>query len=204
MALPKIISGKFTFPDNTPAANAVLTLVLSQDGGVGSSQIAHVPLTVQLDATGSIPANTGIFANDQISPNGTYYIVSIKDSVYGLVYFEKLAIQGVSPIDLNQLVPNSKNASAPANVQGLVRVRSQHTVTAPEVTAGFTDIVITWPTAYADTNYTPQFSVLSISGIATNSRPLAMLTKTATTITCRVNCVTAGDVFEVNASSVHD
>jgi hypothetical protein len=104
----KTITGTWNYPNGQPAAGAILTLQLSQDGEGPSSQLLHVPVKITLDNTGSIPAGMGVFANDQIQPAGTYYIVSVKDPVFGQVYFERLSISGTSPINLNALVPASK------------------------------------------------------------------------------------------------
>lgn len=204
---PKLITGTFQFPDGTPAAGATLTLLLSQDSSEsGSGQILHVPILITLDANGAIPANTAIFANDQITPNGTYYVVSVKDKVYGLVYFEQLAIQGTSPISLNALVPKAKNAPPPSNIQGMVRVRVQHTVTTPDVNAGNVAIPITFPVPFADTNYTVDFNTVLISGIDPELIYAASISnKTAAGCTANVAPgATAGDVFEVNLFAMHD
>lgn len=203
---PKVITGKFQFPDGTPAAAATLTLLLSQDSNDGGSgQILHVPIVITLDSNGQIPAGTAIFANDQITPNGTYYVVSVKDRVYGLTYFEQLAIQGTSPINLNALTPKAKNAPPPSNVQGVVRVRVQHTSTPTDVTNGNIAIPITFPTPFADTNYTIDFNTVLISGVDPQLVYAGSISnKAAAGCTANVSPGTAGDVIEVNVLAMHD
>lgn len=112
---PKIIVGSFMRPDGTPAAGATLTLLLSQDATVpGVGQIGHYEVVVILDAYGNIPSSaaspgpevdTFLYASDQILPVDTYYIVSVKDPVFGQIYFERLVIAGDSPINLDNLAP---------------------------------------------------------------------------------------------------
>lgn len=203
---PKVITGTFQFPDGTPAAGAQLTLLLSQDSNDGGSgQILHVPIVITLDSNGSIPAGTAIFANDSITPNGTFYVVSVKDKVYGLVYFEQLAIQGTSPINLNALTPKPKAAPPASNIQGMVRVRVQHTTSSGDVSAGNVGIPITFPTPFSDTNYTVDFNTVLISG----TDPTVIFANSISNKTptgCIANCApgTAGDVFEVNLFAMHD
>lgn len=203
---PKTITGTFQFPDGTPASGASLTLLLSQDSNDGGSgQILHVPIVIVLDSNGAIPVNTAIFANDQITPNGTYYVVSVKDKVYGLVYFEQLAIQGTSPINLNALTPKAKYAPPASNVQGVVRLRVQHTVTVGDVNAGSIAIPITFPTPFADTNYTVDYNTVLISGTDPSSVYASSVSSKAPA-GCVANffAETAGDVVEVNLFAMHD
>jgi hypothetical protein len=112
---PKVIVGTWIRPDGTPAAGAVLTLLLSQDATVpGLAQVGHFPAVITLDANGSIPSSaaspgpevdTHLYANDQMLPLNTHYIVSVVDDVFGQIYFERLVLAGDSPIDLTTLAP---------------------------------------------------------------------------------------------------
>jgi hypothetical protein len=107
----KQITGQFIYPNGQPAAGAVLTLLLSQDANqAGTGQIMHVPVVITLDQSGNIPSGTEIMANDEITPNATFYIVTVKDPVYGEVYFEALTISGTSPININTLTPCQRPA----------------------------------------------------------------------------------------------
>ena len=111
--MSKAITGNFIRPDGSPAACALLTLRLSQDGTAadGSGQIGHYPVIVTLDANGQIPVIGSvegllIEANDEILPAGTYYVVSVVDPIFGRIYFERLMIAGISPINVNEIAPS--------------------------------------------------------------------------------------------------
>lgn len=108
----KSITGNFMRPDRTPAAGALLTLILSQDGVAqdGTGIIGHYPVIVTLDDSGEIPAIGSvegllINANDEILPAGTYYTVSVVDPQFGRIFFERLTIAGETPINLNEIAP---------------------------------------------------------------------------------------------------
>lgn len=103
----KTITGQWKFPDGSAAANAILYLQLSQDAVVvGQNQVAPRVLAIALDGTGSIPANTQIFANDELNPEGTVYIVSVIAPGGGKIYGPDLYnIAGASPINLNNSIP---------------------------------------------------------------------------------------------------
>jgi hypothetical protein len=103
----KTITGTFVRPDGSPAANAILELLLSQDAVTTSPMavLVHGRIPIQLDANGSIPAGTQIAAVDEILPVGCYYRVVVLDPVYGKCYDERLFIQGASPISISSLVP---------------------------------------------------------------------------------------------------
>jgi hypothetical protein len=103
----KTITGQFLRPDGSPAANATLELLISQDAVTTSPMtvLVHGRIPIQLDANGNIPAGTQIAAVDEILPVGCYYRVVVLDPVYGKCFDERLFIQGPSPISLASLVP---------------------------------------------------------------------------------------------------
>lgn len=101
----KTITGAFLRPDGSPAANAKLLLKLSQDASSPNGQIEASQVTVQLDVNGNIPANTQVWANDELQPAGTFYHVVLADNTFGTTYKERLTISGNSPININTLVP---------------------------------------------------------------------------------------------------
>jgi hypothetical protein len=105
MSTPKTITGTFVLPNGAPAAGAVITFLLSQNAQQPGGQLLHVPIQFTLDENGSIPADSEIFANDQLQPSGTYYVVSISDPVFMQYFFERYVIAGASPINLNSLSP---------------------------------------------------------------------------------------------------
>jgi len=103
----KTITGTFVRPDGSPAANAILELLLSQDAVATSPvvSVVHARISITLDSTGSIPSNTLWFCNDELNPPGTYTHVVILDPVFGKCFDERLVIFGSSPVNLNSLVP---------------------------------------------------------------------------------------------------
>lgn len=105
--MTKTITGTWQFPDGSAVANGTLYLQLTQDANVVSTgQIAPRIVQIALDATGSIPAATVVFANDELTPSGTLYQVAVTQQGGGRVYGPELySITGVSPISLNSFVP---------------------------------------------------------------------------------------------------
>lgn len=103
----KTITGQFLRPDGTPAANATLYLLLSQDVVATSPMetIVHARIPITLDANGNIPVGTQVWCNDEVQPNGTYYHVVVVDGSYGKCFDKRLVIAGASPVNINSLVP---------------------------------------------------------------------------------------------------
>ena len=101
----KQISGTFLREDGSPAAGATLTLKLNQDASSPSGQVMAALISILLDSTGSIPAGTQVWANDELSPATTFYHVTVQDGTSGTAYRERLTIAGNSPINLSSLVP---------------------------------------------------------------------------------------------------
>jgi hypothetical protein len=116
--MTKTITGTWSYPDATPAANAILNLQLSSDAVVtGTSQIASRIKTIQLNSYGQIPAGVIIWANDELSPDGTVYITSVIAPGGGLVYGpQELSLTGSSPININNAVPTTENVAFVAPV----------------------------------------------------------------------------------------
>lgn len=105
----KVISGNWQDASGTPVSNGRLFLRLSQDAtAISTGQIAPSLVSIPLDINGNIPANTKIWANDELSPTGTTYTASVLAQGGGLVWgAESLSITGASPINLNTLVPTT-------------------------------------------------------------------------------------------------
>jgi len=103
----KTITGTFERPDGSPAAGALLEFLLSHAASNPSvGHILHSLFTVTLDATGSIPAGTQLWTNDELTAPGgvaTTYRVVCKDTVYGTVFDEIMSITGQSPVNLNTI-----------------------------------------------------------------------------------------------------
>lgn len=115
--MSKTITGTWITPTGAAVANGKLYLQLSQDATVASTgQVAPSLITIQLDATGSIPAATTIWANDELSPGGTTYQLTVAENGGGRVYGpEQFSITGSSPINLNSFTPSSSGGTATAN-----------------------------------------------------------------------------------------
>jgi hypothetical protein len=103
----KTITGNWQDPQGVNASFGILSLKLSQDAVViGTSQIAPRNIAFTLTTLGAIPANTQIWANDELNPIGTFYALTVMDSGGGVIYGpEFFSISGASPINLNNIVP---------------------------------------------------------------------------------------------------
>jgi hypothetical protein len=77
----KTITGNWQDPQGVNASFGILSLKLSQDAVViGTSQIAPRNIAFTLTTLGAIPANTQIWANDELNPIGTFYALTVMDS----------------------------------------------------------------------------------------------------------------------------
>jgi hypothetical protein len=108
----KTITGTFLLPDGTPAVRAVLELALSKSATVIANSAAAPQLVcITLDGTGSIPAGTQIYANDELSPAGTTYTLHvINDGAQVLYGPESFPLTGASPIAINSHTPALRRA----------------------------------------------------------------------------------------------
>jgi hypothetical protein len=122
----KTITGSFKNQyGDEPAAGWTLTLRPSQAAvetatGTEVGEEKWNMIQIQLDENGSIPPDTRIVANDEMTPAGTFYHISVSrmNERHGNATFsfeEYLRIVGVSPIDLNSLIPE-KELPAPVAV----------------------------------------------------------------------------------------
>ncbi len=84
MASPKTLTSTVPFqtPNGTPIANGYVIFDLSQPATITGTggQIAPTRVTVNLDANGNVAANQSIYANDQLSPSGTLYLIRIESN----------------------------------------------------------------------------------------------------------------------------
>lgn len=105
--MSKVITGTWVDPQNAGIAFGVLSLKLNQDAVVtATSQIAPRIIQITLTSAGAIPANTSIWANDELNPAGTFYQLTVMEVGGGVVYGpEYFTISGASPINLNNIVP---------------------------------------------------------------------------------------------------
>ncbi len=107
----KVITGTWQNTDGTPAAGARVFFDLSQDAvALGIAQIGPNVISFTLDNTGSLPANTRIWFNDELTPSGTIYTVSVILAGGGVIYGpENLSITGASPFNINNAQPTTQN-----------------------------------------------------------------------------------------------
>lgn len=108
----KLISGTFQNLDGTPVAGGRLFLRLSQDAvAVGATQVSSANISFSLDSTGSVPANTKCWFNDELSPANTTYTVSVIAAGGGLVWgAESVYING-SSFNLDNAIPTNTGVS---------------------------------------------------------------------------------------------
>lgn len=107
----KSITGKWQNLDGTPVAGGKLFLRLSQDSvALGTTQVSTSLISFTLDSTGSIPAGSQIWANDELQPQQTTYSMSVVAAGGGLVWgAESIYINGSSPININSFAPTTQN-----------------------------------------------------------------------------------------------
>ena len=102
--MPKTITGNWSLANNCPVANGMLYLSLSADAVATSGAAICAPklIAITLNSNGSIPANTAIYANDELSPTGTTYQLSVNLPGGGKIWGpENYSLIGASPLNLN-------------------------------------------------------------------------------------------------------
>src|SRR5260370_12695986 len=110
----KQIVGTWQNLDGSPVAGGRVFFKLSNDAVAnGTTQVSSQLISFTLDGTGSIPANTRIWANDELAPAGTVYTVAVVAAGLGLVWgAENLSLAGAAPININTAVPGAINVIA--------------------------------------------------------------------------------------------
>jgi hypothetical protein len=98
----KIVTASFLNSAGVPCVGATVRFKLSQPASSSAGEAAGVATAVT-DDTGSV--SLLLWANDELSPSGTYYNVTVKDPVFGQVLYENVVIAGTSPINLAALTP---------------------------------------------------------------------------------------------------
>lgn len=127
----KQISGTFQYANGQPVANGRVFFRLSQDAvALSTAQVAPTLISITLNASGQIPANSLIFFNDELSPALTTYTVSVLDASNALQWgAENIYINGASfnlnnatPTSLNVLLANPvvQNPTSQQNINGQV------------------------------------------------------------------------------------
>lgn len=101
--------------ENREPVNGYMELRLSHPATTPDNSPAPELIEVPLNADGTIPPDTMIWANDELQPRGTYYQVGVYAvrAGGGWVFHENLAISGEGPIDLRSLSPLGKYPAEP-------------------------------------------------------------------------------------------
>lgn len=160
MSIHQIFGGSFQDAGGNVLANGSITFQLSSPAMVsGTGQIVQaVVQTFTLNTSGSVPASTPLWGNDQLTPSGTYYIVRIFNTAGALVRGpENWIITGASPIDLGTITASSPSVSYPGAV--LLSPSGTQTITAGGLTLASGNV--TAPVVNATTG-------LEINGAATS------------------------------------
>lgn len=97
-----ITGGNYQNTNGTPCAGCVLYLQLGTDATViGTGQVVPSTNAYTLDVNGNVPANSNLWANDQMQPSGLTYKATLTLPGGGQVWGpEFLFISGTSPINL--------------------------------------------------------------------------------------------------------
>lgn len=118
MASPDTLSGgSFRDSGNNLIASGSITFQLSAPALVASTGqiVPNVPITYNLDSSADIVSSNPtpyLWGNDQLSPSGTYYIVTIRNAAGAIVRGpENWVIQGSSPIDIGTIVASTPSIS---------------------------------------------------------------------------------------------
>jgi len=134
----KTIISTVPFQDvqGNPIAGGTLVLQLPADARIttGGGQIAPKRVVkIQLTAGGVLPANTLIWASDQLTPTNMAYLTTLYDQNGNIVYGpERWLLAGTSPIDVSQLTPTSASVSYPS----LIYLNQSNTWTAMQIFTG--------------------------------------------------------------------
>lgn len=98
----KVISGTWTYANGIPIAGGTVVLKLGSPDTeltmftTNTQQIASSIVQFKLDNTGSLPAGTKIWFNDEIVNPNTFYIVAVSPSGGGAAGVGKFTITGAS------------------------------------------------------------------------------------------------------------
>lgn len=112
----KVISGGFQNSDGTPVAFGRMYLTLTQDAAAigGPSVAGGSTVSFKLDANGQLPSNAEIWYNDELTPAGTAYQVSVVAAGGGLLYGpEYFIFAGTSPSNVGGMFPSIFGGSVP-------------------------------------------------------------------------------------------
>lgn len=143
------LTGKFVYEDNTPVANGILVLALSQPAAIsGTGQVVPLVKVVQLDASGNIPGSTQVYGNDVLVPSGTSYVAALYtgalNAATGLyttgaqLFNQNWSLTG-SSVDVSTLTPSTVGVSYPNPITSVgLTMPGEFVVTGSPLTAAGT------------------------------------------------------------------
>lgn len=102
-----ITGGSFQDSKGTPANGATITFVLlTPEVATNTGQVYPNTVSFTLDASGNLPAASQIWANDELTPTGSVYRVTVV-SPSGIVLYgpQTWSIVGTSPISITDITP---------------------------------------------------------------------------------------------------
>lgn len=106
-----VTAGAFQDPIGNVLANGKIALDLSQAALItGGGEIAPRRVSITLDVNGKVSAGQVLWANDQLTPSGTTYEMTVYDSAGNFAAdFGSQSIVGGAPIDIALLTPSTIN-----------------------------------------------------------------------------------------------
>ena len=120
-----ITGGSFQDSKGNPANGATITFVLlSPEVATNTGQVYPNTVSFVLDASGNLPAASQIWANDELTPTGSVYRVTVVSPSGQVLYGPQFwSIVGVSPISITNMIPSTNSGvfiPNPALTHGIV------------------------------------------------------------------------------------
>lgn len=219
--IKQITGGGYQNSNGVACAGCILYLQLPVDATVtGTGQIVPNVNSYQLDANGNVPANSNLWANDQLTPSGLTYKATLTNAGGGRIWGpEFLSITGVSPISLTQLVPVASSSvflgnpavlniantfTAPVTINSTLTVSGAGTFTGTTIACNLNGVIC--PTAL--TGAAIQTAINALPSGGTLYLPIGTYSLSATTneqikVTQSINMIGAGwgTVLQVTANA---
>lgn len=192
MATKNTLSGG-GFQDSlgNPVSNGYMLFVLSQDAQVNSTtQIAAgYTVKINLDSNGNIITGQSIWPNDVLTPNGTFYNVSVFSNVGQLVWGPNAqqVLSSPSPFNVGAWIPAAVNIGLGGGGVGTVNNFSFTNAN------GFTGVV-------TNSTTTPNLTLTQVSLNLPVAAPLTGVQGTGSSILSFTGASGANEVLVVNSS----
>lgn len=102
-----ITGGGFQDSEGNPLANGYLVMSLNVDASTGTKQVSSAKqIRVPLDSNGNVSGTVNVWANDELTPNTTFYVVKGYTSAGLLVWGPQFQTILTTQTDLTAWVPN--------------------------------------------------------------------------------------------------